>query len=292
MSNYIIFTDSACDLPNEILQQLDIKYLSLTCNFKGKEYFEDGGVMLPYKTFYNSLRNKEDMPTTSQINCFRFKEAFEPYIKNNQTIIYIAFSSALSGTCNSANLAKIELLENYPNADITIIDSKSASCGLGILVYNAALMRAQGKSKEDVINFIEKVKLKVCHFISVDSLDHLKRGGRISSTTATIGSLFSIKPLIHVNNNGELKNFSKVKGRKKAIKTLAEFVDKHITNAENQSIFISHGDCYEDAKCLANIIKENHNVKNVIITYLGLVIGAHTGPDMLAVFFIGDDRQP
>ncbi|MPQ42566.1 DegV family protein [Clostridium tarantellae] len=292
MSNYIIFTDSACDLPNEIIEKLDIKYLSLICNFKGKEYFEDGGISLPYKNFYNALRNNEDLPTTSQINFFRFKTAFEPYVKNNQSIIYIAFSSSLSGTYNSANLAKNDLLAEYPNADITIIDSKSASCGQGLLVYKAALMKNEGSCKEDIIKWVEKAKLNVCHFIAVDNLEHLKRGGRISSTSATIGSILGIKPLINVNNNGELKNFGKVKGRKKAIKTLSDYVNKHITNIKDQTIFISHGDCYEDAKYLANMIKENNNIKNIIINYLGLVIGAHTGPDMLAVFFLGDNREP
>ena len=292
MSNFILFADSTCDLSKDIIDKLDIKYIGLSCTLKGETYTEDCGETLSYKEFYRILREENEMPTTSQVNAYRFKEAFEPYIKENLSVIYIAFSSALSGTYNSSLIAKEELLEEYPNADITIIDSKSASTGLGLLVYYAGIMRQEGKTKEEIATWIEENKLKVCHFFTVDSLDHLKRGGRISPTAAAIGSLLQIKPVLYTNDNGELKNFAKVKGRKKAIRALYEKFENHVVNPEEQVIFISHGDCLEDAEALAKMIKDNYTVKDIIFNYVGSTIGCHTGAGVLTYFFLGSRREP
>lgn len=292
MSNFILFADSTCDLSKDIIYNLDIKYIGLSCNLKGKTYTEDCGETLSYKEFYRILREENEMPTTSQVNAYRFKEAFEPYIKENLPILYIAFSSALSGTYNSSLIAKEELLEEYPNADITIIDSKSASTGLGLLVYYSGIMRQQGKSKEEVAIWVEENISKVCHFFTVDSLDHLKRGGRISSTAAAVGGLLQLKPILFANDNGELKNFAKVKGRKKSIKALYEKFADHIVNPEEQTVFISHGDCLEDAESLANMIRDNFTVKDIIINYVGSTIGCHTGAGVLTCFFLGSRREP
>ncbi|SHK47948.1 EDD domain protein, DegV family [Clostridium cavendishii DSM 21758] len=290
MKDFVIFADSACDLPLNIIDELDIKYLGIVCTLNGVEYIEDCGQTLKHKDFFKAVREGA-LPTTAQINNFRFQESFEDYVKEGKSILYICFSSALSGTYQSAFIAKNEILEKYPSADINIIDSKSASGGLGLLVYYAGLMKKQGKPIEEIIDWVENNKLKVCHFFTVNDLDHLKRGGRISATAATIGGLLNIKPVMHVNDNGELKNFVKAKGRKKAIKTLFESFEKHILNPEEQTIIINHGDCIDDAETLANMIREKYVVKDIVIHYLGPVIGSHTGADLLTLFFMGDTRS-
>lgn len=230
------------------------------------------------------------MPITSQINSFRFFEAFEKYAKENIPIIYIAFSSALSGTYNSSLIAREEILEKYPNADISIIDTRSASLGAGLLVYEACKLRENGASKKDIVNHIENLKLKVNHIFTVDDLNHLKRGGRISPAVATIGSLLQIKPILHMPEDGTLQNFSKVKGRKKAIRTLYSHFEERFDYSKDDTIFISHGDCIEEANKLASMIKENYDV-NIVINYIGPVIGSHSGPNTLALFFKGLNRN-
>lgn len=281
--------DSSCDLPKDIIDRFSIHYTGLICNLNNDEYVEDCGESLSYSDFYNGLRNGL-MPTTSQINSFRFYEAFEKYTKEDISVIYLAFSSALSGTYNSALIAKEEILESYPNADISIIDTRSTSLGAGLLVYEACTLRENGASKDEVIKYIEDTKLKVNHLFTVDDLNHLKRGGRISPAMATIGTLLQVKPLLYIPDDGTLQNFSKVKGRKKSIKSLFNKFEEKVVDPNNQTIFISHGDCLDDAKSLANIIKEKYNTE-VIINYIGLVLGSHAGPNTLAIFFKGDNRD-
>ncbi len=291
MDNFIILTDSACDLPKNIIIDLEIKELGLICNIDNKEYIDDINSELTSKEFYNKLKEGA-MPSTSQINSFKFVEYFEEYVKKGIAILYLAFSSALSGTYNSSLIARNELLEQYPEAKIEIIDTRAACLGQGLIVYYAAKMRKEGKSLEEVSTWVEENKNKTCHFFTVDNLDHLKRGGRISPTAAAIGSLLNIKPMLYTNDKGELHNFSKAKGRKRAIKNLYELLGKHIVNPEEQTIFIAHSDCIEDAEKLAEMIKENYNVKEIIIDYIGIVIGSHTGIGTLALFFLGDTKEP
>lgn len=291
MDNFIILTDSACDLPKNIIIDLEIKELGLICNIDNKEYIDDINSELTSKEFYNKLKEGA-MPSTSQINSFKFVEYFEEYVKKGIAILYLAFSSALSGTYNSSLIARNELLEQYPEAKIEIIDTRAACLGQGLIVYYAAKMRKEGKSLEEVSTWVEENKNKTCHFFTVDNLDHLKRGGRISPTAAAIGSLLNIKPMLYTNDKGELHNFFKAKGRKRAIKNLYELLDKHIVNPEEQTIFIAHSDCIEDAEKLAEMIKEKYNVKEIIIDYIGIVIGSHTGIGTLALFFLGDTKEP
>ena len=282
-------TDSGSDLPKDIIDKFSIHSIGLICNFNDKEYIDEYGKSIDYKTFYDGLRNGA-MPITSQINSFRFFEIFEKYAKENIPIIYIAFSSALSGTYNSSLIAREEILEKYPNADISIIDTRCASLGEGLLVYEACKLRENGASKEDVVNHIENIKLKVNNIFTVDDLNHLKRGGRISPTVATIGSLLQVKPILYIPEDGTLQSFSKVKGRKKAIKTLYNYFEEKFDYSKDNTIFISHGDCIEEAEKLASIIKEKYDV-NIIISYIGPVIGSHSGPNTLAIFFKGLDRN-
>lgn len=291
MENFVIFTDSAADLPKSMVKDLDINYLGLICNINNKEYVDDFDGKLTHKDFYNKIREGA-MPSTSQVNSFRFVEAFEEYVKQGISVLYLSFSSALSGTYNSSLIAHEELLEKYPDADIRIIDTRAACLGQGLIVYYAGLMKKDGKSIDEISSWVEENKNKVCHYFTVDNLDHLKRGGRVSSTAAAIGSLLNIKPMLYVNDAGELHNFAKAKGRKKSIKALFQGLEKHIINPEEQTIFIAHSDCVEDAEALANMIREKYDVKNIIIDYIGIVIGSHTGIGTLALFFLGDTKEP
>lgn len=285
----IIFTDSCCDLPINFVKENNIEVMELRVNLKGEDIPDDLGESINYKDFYKLIRNGE-MPTTSQANVGEFQERFQKYINEGYAIIYIGFSSALSGCVNSARLAMENIKLDNENADITIIDSKSASMGLGLLVYYASKMLKEGKSKDEIVNWIEENKLRVNHWFTVDDLNHLKRGGRVSSSVAIVGTMLSIKPIMHVDDEGRLTPVSKVKGRKKSIKVLQEKIVEKIVNPEEQVIFISHGDCLEEAEHLKELITSVIKVKDVIINNVGPVIGSHSGPGTMALFFIGNSR--
>ena len=285
----IIFTDSCCDLPIKFVKENNIEVMELRVNLKGEDIPDDLGESINYKDFYKLIRNGE-MPTTSQVNIGEFQEKFEKYVNEGYSIIYIGFSSVLSGCINSARLAAENIKLDNENADIRIIDSKSASMGLGLLVFYAAKMLKEGKSKDEIVNWIEENKLKVNHWFTVDDLNHLKRGGRISSSVAIVGTMLSIKPIMHVDNEGRLIPVSKVKGRKKSIKVLQEKIAEKIVNPEEQTIFISHGDCLEEAEHLKELITSEIKVKDVIINNIGPVVGSHSGPGTIALFFTGASR--
>lgn len=284
-----IMTDSCCDLPINIVEENNVDVISLVVTMEGKDVFDDLGKTLDSKKFYDTLRAGE-ITSTACVNTFDYIEAFRKYVDKNESIIYIGFSSGLSGSLNSANIARETLLEEYKDADITIIDSKSASLGLGLIVYYAVCMLKGGANKEEIVEWIENNKLKVNHWFTVDDLNHLKRGGRVTQTAATVGTVLQIKPIMNVNDEGKLIPLSKVKGRKKSIKCLAEKVKDGIVNPEEQVIFISHGDCLEEAEHLKELILIDNKVKDVIINPVGPVIGSHSGPGTLAIFFIGEQR--
>lgn len=285
----ILFTDSCCDLPISFVKENNIQVMFIRVNINGEDIPDDLGQSISHKDFYNFIREGE-MPTTSQVNVNAFEKGFRKYINEGYSVIYIGFSSALSGCLNSARLAKEIINEEIKDADITIIDTKSASMGLGLIVYYAANMLKDGKTKADIVNWIEDNKLKVNHWFTVDDLNHLKRGGRISSTVAIVGTMLSIKPIMHVDDEGRLIPISKVKGRKKSIKSLQEKLKEKIVNPENQTIFISHGDCLEDAEHLKELILKEVNVKDVIMNNIGPAVGSHSGPGTVALFFIGNNR--
>lgn len=285
----ILIIDSCSDLPIQYIEKNNIPFLSLTFSFKGKEIEDDFGRSLSYKNFFREVRNGE-ITTTSQINIYKYVEEFKKHVKEGKAIIYISFSSALSGCFNNAIAAKNIVLEEYNHADITIIDSKCASMGEGLLVYYVIEMLKKGINKEEIVAWIEENKLKVNHWFTVDDLNHLKRGGRVSNTAAFMGTLFDIKPILFVDDEGRLIPVTKVRGRKNSIKALAQRLDEGIVNPEDQVIFISHGDCFNDAKYLEEIIMKKHKVKEVIINNIGPVIGSHSGPGTIALFFLGDKR--
>lgn len=285
----VIVIDSCTDLPYDYIQKHNIPVVHLTYHFKDRNYTDDFFQSMDSKTFYDEVRGGE-MPTTSQVNAEDYINTFRPYLEEKRPVIYLAFSSALSGSYNSSLLAKNTLLEEYPDADITLIDTKAASLGSGLIAWHALEMLEAGASKKELVEWVESNKLKVAHWFTVGDLNHLKRGGRVSGATAFIGTMLNIKPVLHVDNEGRLIPVSKVKGRKKSIRALFEKLQQTIVNPENQTIFISHGDSLQDAQYLADLIKEEYNVQDIIINHVGPVIGAHSGPGTIALFFLADER--
>jgi len=284
----IIITDSCCDLSYSYISENNLEVIPFPFSIDGKEYVDDFGRFLSYENFYNELRNGAT-PLTSQISAFTFEQVFKKYVSEGKAVIYIGFSSALSQTFNNSVLARNIVLEEMPEADITVIDSKSASIGLGAIVFYANELLKQGKSKDEIIEWIENNKLKSNHWFIIDSLEHLKRGGRISAASAAVGTMLDIKPLLNVDDEGKLNVLKKIRGRKKAIRELLDEL-QNIKNSEEQTIFINHGDCLKDAEQLRDLVLNEVNVKDVVINYIGPIIGSHTGPGMLCLVFMGNKR--
>ena len=289
MSEYVITTDNNSDLPEEYLKDHGVGCMYLSYSMDGKNYTH--GNFLPEHEFYEAMRNGS-MPTTAQVNPENAKALLEPYLKEGKDILHIAFSSGLSGTYNSSRIAAEELMEEYPDRKIIVVDSLSASLGQGLLVWLAQQKKELGQTLEDVADWVEKNKLKMVHLFTVDDLNHLYRGGRVSRTTAIVGSMLNIKPVLHVDNEGKLTAIGKVRGRKKALQELVKLMDEKIGSfgADCDTIFISHGDCEQDAQYVAAKVKEKYNIKNIIINQVGATIGAHSGPGTMALFFVGDVR--
>ena len=279
-----IITDSSCDLTREYIDNNNIGLLSLVLNLNGEVIKDDLGKTLSYKEFYEQMKEGAT-PTTSQVNAHEFEEEFLKAVKNGDSIICITISSALSGTFNSANIARNNILEEYPDANILLVDSLSVASGQGLLVVKACEMRDRGANTEEIVAWLEEKKKKVVHSFVVDSLSHLKRGGRISGATAAIGGLLNIKPSLYIDNDGKVMQGEKIKGKKKVNE-----VKEKAVNIDNETLYICHGDCLEDAEILKNMILEEVNFKNVVINYVGNVIGAHAGPGVLAALFLGNSR--
>ena len=289
MSEYVITTDNNSDLPEKYFKDHGVGCMYLSYSMDGKNYTHEN--FLPEHEFYEAMRNGS-MPTTAQVNPENAKTLLEPYLKEGKDILHIAFSSALSGTYNSSRIAAEELMEEYPDRRIIVVDSLSASLGQGLLVWLAQQKKELGQTLEDVADWVEKNKLKMVHLFTVDDLNHLYRGGRVSRTTAIVGSMLNIKPVLHVDNEGKLTAIGKVRGRKKALQELVKLMDEKIGSfgADCDTIFISHGDCEQDAQYVAAKVKEKYNIKNIIINQVGATIGAHSGPGTMALFFVGDVR--
>ena len=284
-----IITDSSCDLTREYIDNNNLGLLSLVLNLNGEVIKDDLGKTLSYKEFYEQMKEGAT-PTTSQVNAHEFEEEFLKAVKNGDSIICITISSALSGTFNSANIARNNILEEYPDANILLVDSLSVASGQGLLVVKACEMRDRGANTEEIVAWLEENKKKVVHSFVVDSLSHLKRGGRISGATAAIGGLLNIKPSLYIDNDGKVMQGEKIKGKKKVLRFLVNEVKEKAVNIDNETLYICHGDCLEDAEILKNMILEEVNFKNVVINYVGNVIGAHAGPGVLAVLFLGESR--
>lgn len=288
--DYAVITDSTADLSPELVRELDVEIIPLQFVIDDHTYLNyPDGRELSEKAFYQMLRQQKTA-TTVQVNASRFVEFFEPILQQGRDILYIAFSSGLSGTYHSSLMAREELQEKYPERRIYICDSLAASMGEGLLVYHAVMEKRKGKDISEVYQWVEDHKKNLCHWFTVDDLHHLKRGGRVSSATALLGTMLGIKPVLHVDDEGHLINVDKVRGRRQSLQAMVEKMCQTCIDPENQMIFISHGDCLEDAQALADMVRERMQVKDIVIHYIGPVIGAHSGPGTVALFFLGTKR--
>ena len=288
MANYVILTDSGTDLTPEMIKELDVELLDLSVTVENEEPVKNSALDLP--EFYAFLREKKSA-STAAVNLDSFIEAMTPILESGKDLLYIGFSSGLSSTYASGKLAAEELSEKFPERKIYTVDSLAASLGQGLLVYHAAKMRLAGEDIESVRDFVENNKLHLCHWFTIDDLFFLKRGGRVSATTAVVGTMLGIKPVMHVDNDGHLINVGKARGRRASIDALFDkAAATMIGDRSDATVFISHGDCIDDAVYLAERIKNEIGVKEVRIGYVGAVIGSHSGPGTLALFFLGSER--
>ena len=285
--SYKILTDSCCDFPSAMYAELGLVMVPLTVEFGDKVFDDRNDDSL--KSLYDGLRAGQ-AAKTSAVNPGRWAQAMAPILSAGEDILVLAFSSGLSTTYQSAVIAAEELREKFPQRKILVTDTLAASMGQGLLVWYACKKRDAGLSLEEVHAWVEENKLHLCHWFTVDDLMHLKRGGRVSATTALVGTMLQIKPVLHVDNDGHLINMAKARGRKASLDALARKVSELGGGYDNSTMFISHGDCREDAEYLAQQLKEHYGAKEVIISYVGSVIGSHSGPGTVALFFLGDHR--
>ena len=288
MSDYIVYTDSACDISPEILDQWGVRYLSLTFRFEGDET-EYSNSEMPPEPFYAKMRAGE-VAKTSAVNVETFKNAFEPELRAGKDILYIGFSSGLSNTVNAAQIAANELLADYPERKLIVVDTLSASAGFGMLLYLTLKRRDEGATIEEAAQFATDTRLHQCHWFTVDDLMYLKRGGRISPAVALVGTMLGIKPVLHMDNEGHLVKVSQARSRKGALKALVDKYTELALEPGSGTVFISHGDCMDDVDRLKEMLKARHGVDVELVTYVGPVIGAHSGPGTLALFFLGKER--
>jgi len=290
---YQIISDSCVDLPAQVVKDLEINILPLKVTVKGKEYqnFLDHREINP-KQFYDLLREKETA-ITAQANPQECIEIMKPILEKGDDVLFIVFSSELSGTYNSCLIAQKELAEEYPDRKIIVLDSKAASMGQGLLLYKAAKLKQDGKSIDEVAKYVEDIRNDVCHLFTVSDLGHLRRGGRLSTTSFVLGSIINIKPLLHVDIDGKLKVYGKARGRFKSLNSLVNRMEKTFDPKRNDQVFISHGDNLQDAIYVRDAIIEKLGLKeeDFLINEIGPVIGAHSGVDTLAIFYIGDERK-
>ena len=289
MRSYVISTDSSADLSEAYLKEHQITMISLSCILNGKIYNSENPITP--KQLYDNIREGA-MPTTSQVNPEQAKAAFEPLLKEGKDILHLAFSSGLSGSCQSARIAAEELQDEYPERKIVVIDTLLAALGQGLLVYKAAQLKEQGASMDEVADWCEKNKDYIASYVTVDDLFHLHRGGRVSKATAILGTMMNVKPVLHVDDEGHLIAVGKVRGRKKSISALVDRMAEQMNGfaAENDVVFISHGDCMEDVEYLERLIREKFGITEFLVNEVGPTIGAHSGPGTLAVFFVGEPR--
>ena len=285
--SYQILTDSCCDFPPQRYRELGLISLPLSITFRGETYPDRNDDSL--RDMYAGLRAGE-AASTAAANPQQWEEALEPVLSSGEDALILAFSSGLSTTYQSACIAADEMKERFPERKILVVDSLCASLGQGLLAYYAARKRDEGLGLEELKAWLEDNKLHLCHWFTVNDLMYLKRGGRINAATAIMGTMLSIKPILHVDNEGHLVSVGKARGRKASIAALADKAAELGKGYDNSLMFISHGDCLEDAQALAELVKERCGAKEVYINYVGAVIGSHSGPGTLALFFLGQHR--
>ncbi len=287
-----ITTDSTADLPVSYLKENNVGCMPISYILDGVTY--GGDKELDWKEFYAMMREQGKMPTTSQINPSEAKEYFEEYIKTDKEILHLAFSSGLSGTCGNMRMAAEEIMEEHPDVKIVVVDSLCASMGEGLFVHKAVKLRDQGKSLEETAAWLNENVQNFVHVFTVDDLFHLYRGGRVSKTAAVIGTLVSIKPKLHVDSEGHLIVIGKVRGRKKSLSALVDYMEEkmgsRVQENKDDYVFISHGDALEDAEYVRDQIRERFGMEHFMINHIGPTIGAHSGPGTIALFFMGESR--
>ena len=284
--SFKIITDSCCDLTAEMVAQCELSVAQLSVEMDGRVYSNEE--MTPVE-LYTHLRNGK-LPKTAAVNPEGWAELIRPALQAGQEVLVLAFSSGLSATYQSAVIAAGELREEFPDRKLVVIDTLCASIGQGLLVYTAAKLREQGKSIDEVAAWVEDHKKNVCHWVTVEDLMHLKRGGRVSAATAVVGTMLSIKPIIRVDDEGKLENLAKARGRKASLNYLLDRMAESFDPELSDTVFIGHGDCLADAQTLESAIRSRFGVKNVYINYVGAVIGAHTGPGVAVIGFFGKNR--
>ena len=290
MPDYVIMTDSSCDLPAALAEKMELSVLPLYVDVDGQKYVNYLDEReIAFSEIYAKLRTKCPAKT-SAVNVNDFMGPMEEALSSGRDVLYIGFSSGLSSTYDAGTMAAKEMAERFPERKIYTVDSLCASLGQGLLVYLAWQQKQQGRTIEEVRDYVEDNKLHLCHWFTIDDLMFLKRGGRISGATAVVGSMLSIKPVMHVDNEGHLIKVGTARGRKASLKALADHAELLGVDLAGQTVFISHGDCIEDANFLADIMRARFGVKDFVINYVGPVIGAHSGPGTVALFFLGKER--
>lgn len=290
MRDYVIMTDSCCDLTDQMARDLELEVLPLTMHMDGQDYPNDlAGTAISNQEFYKRIRAGK-LATTSAVNVGQFQDAMRRVLESGRDIVCVCFSSALSTTYQSAVIAAEDLRAEFPEAEIHVVDSLSASLGQGLLLYLAVEQKRGGLTAAELAKWVEDNRLTVCHWFTVDDLNFLKRGGRVSATTALLGTMLSIKPIMHTSDEGKLVPVSKARGRKAAIAALLDKIEALGIHPEKQTMFICHADCEEDAKAVAQTIQDRFGTPTVHINYIGPVIGSHTGPNTMGLFFVGTQR--
>lgn len=288
MKPFVIVTDSSCDLPQETIRQYHLDVIQLVVNVEGEEPLPNDKINI--EEFYAKLRDGKSAKTAA-VNFEAFSTCFEQHLANGEDVIYLGFSSGLSSTFGAGAIAARELSEKYPDATCIAVDTLAASMGEGLLVVLAAREKEKGATLEEVRDFVESKKLQLVHLFTVNDLFFLKRGGRVSAVTAVAGSALGIKPVMHVDNEGHLVKIGIKRGRTASLDDLCARMKELAIDPAEQTVFISHGDCEKEAKYLADRIVAEMGVKEpILISHVGPVIGAHSGPGTVALFFIGKER--
>lgn len=287
MRDFVITVNSTVDLPKEWLEERKVPFIPLKYTIDGNTYTDMCG--LTAKEFFDKLREGH-MAVTSQVNPDEAKAAMEPFLKEGKDILHLAFSSGLSGTYNSMRIAGEELSQKYPEARIIVIDTLCACLGEGLLLYKALQLRDAGKDMNEIAQWVEENKLHICHNVTVDDLNHLHRGGRVSKASAIVGTMVQIKPIIHVDNEGKLQVVAKERGRKRSLNKIVDMAAEQAGSWSNDMVMVTHGDCIEEAEYVADLAREKLGAKEVLINNIGTVIGSHTGPGVVAIFTMGDKR--
>ncbi len=287
MSAYRIVTDSCCDFPQALRARLDLELVPLTLLFRGREVTEPTDAEV--KAMYDALRAGETA-TTSAVNPQGWKKTLEAVVAGGRDALVLAFSSGLSTTYQSACIAAQELAEEYPDRKIRVVDTLCASLGQGLLVWYACQKQQEGMDLEALAAWVRDTVPHLCHWFTVEDLKYLKRGGRISAATALLGTMLNIKPVLHMDDEGHLVSVGKVRGRKASLDALVSRMGELGLPGENDTIFISHGDCQADADYVAEKCREKYGVKTAVTGFVGAVIGSHSGPGTVALFFLGRNR--